>query len=348
MPSALLLPLLTCSAVLILSGLAKLRDAGGVDRAFGSMRVPAPLDAPWVRRTLPWAEVALGLWLLVAAGPALVVVAVLVLVLFLAYLGLVLRALRAPEPADCGCFGAVGDSRVTAVTAWRNGLLVLAAALTLVAGARDVSLLGDLATPGVWAWLVAAALSAAVAVLVTHRAAADSAAGSTLPDDATEGDEYVRHPIPRAQVLDDAGDLLLLHLEARRAAHLVVFLNPGCGPCQSIGPDLEGWGRDLAPAVVVRAVVRGTPAAAAAFPYLHGAWFDPHGLAREAFGVGAPSAVLLGADGDLAGGPVAGEDAVREFVAEVADHLREAREAHPAPDGSEAAEPGLESVSDDR
>ncbi len=335
MPSALLLPLLTCSAVLLLSGVAKLRDAGAVDAAFGSMGVPAPFDAAWVRRLLPWAEVGLGLWLLVATGPALVVVAGLVLGLFLAYLGLVLRALRSPAPVDCGCFGAVGESRVTAVTAWRNGLLVLAAALTLVAGFREVSVLGDLGVPGVWAWLVAAALTVAVAVLVTHRSDGTASA-------ATD-DEYVRHPIPRAQVLDAGGSLLLVEHEARRAAHLLVFLNPGCGPCQSIGPDLGSWREALGPTVAVRAVVRGAPHTASAFPYLEDAWFDPHGVAREAFGVGAPSAVLLGADGALAGGPVHGEADVRSFVDEVAEHLREAQAE--IRDGQVAE---LEPVSDDR
>ncbi len=334
MPSALLLPLLTCSAVLLLSGVAKLRDPGGVDLAFGSMRVPAPLGAARVRRLLPWAEVALGLWLLVATGPALVVVAVLVLGVFLLYLGLVLRALRAPEPADCGCFGAIGDDRVTSVTAWRNALLVLAAALALVAGVRDVSVLGDLRAG--WAWVVTAALAVAVAVLVAHRSPEDVAGGPAPVGPAGDDEEYARHPIPRAQVLDASGNLLLLDHEARRAAHLLVFLTPGCGPCQSIGPDLARWRDELAPFVAVRAVVQGTPAAVTALPYLEGAWFDPYGLAREAFGTGNPGAVLLGADGALAGGPVQGEEDVRAFVAEVAEHLRE------------AATERLEPVSDDR
>lgn len=46
MPSALLLPLLTCSAVLLLSGVAKLRDPSSTNRAFASLGVPAPLDTP--------------------------------------------------------------------------------------------------------------------------------------------------------------------------------------------------------------------------------------------------------------------------------------------------------------
>ena len=73
-------------------------------------------------------------------------------------------------------------------------------------------------------------------------------------------------------------------------------------------------------------------------PYLAGhAWFDPYGIARTAFGVATPAAVLLGTDGMLAGGPVQGEDDVRAFVAEVAEHLSEALEDR-GPEGS--ATPG--------
>ncbi len=365
MPSALLLPLLTCSAVLLLSGVGKLRDPAGVDAAFGSMRVPAPLDAAWARRALPWGEVALGLWLLLATGVALVLVAVAVLALFLAYLVLVTRALRAPAPADCGCFGAIGDSRVTPVTVWRNGLLVLAATLTVVAGLRDVSVLSDARLEGVWAWLIAAFLAVAVAVLVAWRPAAAHAgeasgpgrAAGTGPAPGTTGPdgEYLRTPIPRAQVLTESGEVVLVGQAASRAAHLLVFLSPGCGPCQSIGPDLAGWRSDLQP-VVLKAVVTSSPDVVHALPYLAGGWFDVHGITREAFGISTPGAVLLGADGALAGGPVMGEAAVREFVAEVSEHLRQAREeadggpADDAPAGDEPVRPPgrLEPVSDDR
>ena len=79
--------------------------------------------------------------------------------------------------------------------------------------------------------------------------------------------------------------------------------------------------------MVVRAVLAGRPSAVdAGLTFLRGhVWFDPFGITRRAFAAGNPSAVLLGADGLVAGGPVHGEDAVRAFVADVADQLREAR-----------------------
>jgi hypothetical protein len=354
MPSALLLPVLTSAAVLVVSGVAKLRDPSSVDAAFTSMRVPGPLAAPWARRVLPWVEVALGLWLLVATGAALVVVAALVTALFATYLVLVVRALRGPAPADCGCFGSIGESRVTTVTLWRNVLLVGTGLLSVVAGLGGVAVISDLRSDGAWAWLLMAGLTAAVAVLVTWRAGEPATSADSGPEVDADG-EYVRTPIPRAEVLTEAGDLELVSRLAHRSAHVLVFLNPGCGPCGRIGPDIARWDEDLQP-VSVRAVLAGQPRLLELYPYLKDhVWFDPHAIAREAFAVGAPSAVLLGADGLLAGGPVQGEDEIREFVAEVAEHLREAREAEAEVavdgepvDGAEQAEVLAEPVSDGR
>jgi len=330
MPSALLLPVITCAVVLVVSGAGKLRAPDSVDSGFTSLEVPGRLDTAFVRRLVPWVEVALGLWLLLATGPALVLVAVLVLLLFVAYLVLVVRAVRRPEPVDCGCFGALGDSRVTRVTVWRNAVLVLSAVLCVVAGLRGVGVIGGVVDGSALPWVASAALSAAVAALVTYRApvpdagSAASFEGSTdAGADAGADAGYQRRLTPRAEVLTEDGRLVLLSEQSRTAAHLLVFLSPGCGPCRRIGPQLGQWGADLDP-VSVRAVVSAQPQSLADMPYLAGhAYFDPFALARTAFGVGTPSAVLLGTDGMLAGGPVQGEDDVTAFVAELTERLRE-------------------------
>lgn len=338
MPSALLLPVLTCVVVLVVSGIAKLRAPDSVDAAFTALDVPAVVDTPLVRRLFPWVEIALGVWLLLATGTALVVVALLTLGLFLAYLVLVGRAVRRPEPVDCGCFGALGASEVTAVTVWRNAALVLSAALAVLAGLLGSGVVAVLIEdPEVWTWVVAAALTAAVAVLVTYRPQTKATA-QPLPGDAILADahvdtngEYVGGPAPAVQLLTEDGDLILLAHEAPRAAHLLVFLSPGCGRCAGIMPLVPGWSEELGP-VRVRAVLTAGPSVLDSYaPDLHGlAWFDPFSITRKAFGVGTPAAVLIGTDGQLAGGPVNGDEAVREFVAEIAEHLREAQVAHPA------------------
>ena len=325
MPSALLLPVLTCAAVLVVSGVAKLRDPDSVDRAFTSLGVPPPLGAPVVRRVLPWAEVALGTWLLLATGPALVVVSLLTLALFVTYLVLVSLAVRRPEPADCGCFGALGDDRVTRVTVWRNALLVVAALLSVLAGLLGHGVIGMLAEGAAWIWLAMALLMAAVAVLVTYRSRV-AASGTTAGGDLVEVDEngdYVRRPTPVVAFLDESGTLFQLATPARRAAHLLVFLSPGCGPCGRILPQVPGWAEELAP-VTVKAVLVSEPSVLASevFGVARGhAWFDPYGIGRRAFGISTPGAVLVGTDGMLAGGPALGEQDVLDLVAELREHI---------------------------
>ncbi|HET9022420.1 MAG TPA: MauE/DoxX family redox-associated membrane protein [Ornithinibacter sp.] len=329
MPSPLLLPVVTCAVVLLVSGVAKLQAPSSVEVAFTSMRVPQALDTPLVRRAVPWLEVALGVWLLLATGTPLAVVAVLTLLLFVAYLALVVVAVRAPEPADCGCFGAIGDSRVTRVTVWRNALLVVAALLAVAAGLRGVGLLpAVLEEPSTWGWLATAALAVGIAVLVTHRSERTADPSATSEPHLDDAGEYVRRPIPLAVVQTEEKDLVLLKGVTQRAAHLLVFLSPHCGPCGRINPLVPGWGEELAP-VVVKAVLAANPSIVdESFPHLRGhAWFDPWGVARGEFGKGYPGAVLIGADGYLAGGPVSGEQDVMDLVAAIGEQLAEAREA---------------------
>lgn len=323
MPSPLLLPVLTCAVVLLVSGVAKLRDPDSVQRAFTSLEVPAPLGGRLVQRVVPWAEVALGAWLVVATGAWLAVGAVAALVLFLAYLALVARAVRRPEPVDCGCFGALGDDRVTRVTVWRNVALVVAAALAVLAGLRGAGVVASLGEPSTWAWLATASLTVLTAVLVTHRSPRAAEVADTDLVEVDEFGEYVRTPVPSAQVLDEKGELVLLGARAREGAHLLVFLSPGCGSCMRIGPLVPQWTEELAP-LVVRAVVQGGEGSLiASLDVLRGtAWFDPFSITRTAFEMATPGAVLLGTDGYLAGGPVQGETAVMEFVAELREHLR--------------------------
>lgn len=329
MPSALLLPVLTCAVVLLVSGVAKLRDPASVDTAFASLGVPKVLDTPAVRRVVPWLEVALGTWLVLATGPALVVVAVLTLALFVGYLVLVSIAARRPEPVDCGCFGALGDDRVTRVTVWRNGALVLAALLSVLAGLLGHGVIGLLTDGSAGSWLATTVLTVAVAVLVTHRSRQDPAAGATpgtvgaAGPEVDEHGDYVRQSTPVVAFLDEEGVLFPLLRRTMRSAHLLVFLSPGCGPCARIAPQVPGWAEELAP-VSVKAVVIGQPTMLQGdLAVLRGhAYFDPYAIGRVAFGLSTPAAVLVGTDGKLAGGPALGEHDIIDFVAVVREHIR--------------------------
>ena len=209
MPSALLLPVLTCAAVLLVSGVAKLRaprhastppsprsgshGASTPRSCAGSCRGSRSRSAPGCCSP---------------PGPALVVVAVLTLLLFVAYLVLVVRAVRRPEPVDCGCFGALGDSEVTTVTVWRNA----AARAVGCAGRGRRRCAGSgadrrsLDDAGAWPGSPPPRSTAAVAVLVTYRAPAAGLRRRPARGPGHRRDRRLRaRRHPRAAVLTEDG-----------------------------------------------------------------------------------------------------------------------------------------------
>ena len=321
-PTAALIVLLTLAAVLLVSGVAKLRDPRATRDAFDALRVPAFVPADTTARALPWAEIVLAVALLALPSPWSAVAALAVLLVMLAYTAVIARALTFDEPVTCSCFGSIGRHDVDRLTLGRNVLLSLlagAASWFALDGGSGPAAVADLDEQG-WSVLVAAVAAAVVAVLVagvrTSSASAPSAGDGELLD-------YDRQHIPYGIVsLPDGSTATLLEL-ARTQARLVVILRPGCGPCVRIGEKLDAWAARLDPAVGVLAVYPDEESARATTNHAPelAAW-EPDSNLRRIFDVdGTPTAVLLGADGLLAGGPVLGEDQVEALVAEVLAQL---------------------------
>ena len=130
--------------------------------------------------------------------------------------------------------------------------------------------------------------------------------------------DYERQAIPYGVLaLPDGRTSSLVEL-ASTQARLLVLLSPGCGPCVRTAEHLDDWAARLDPAVGLLAVYPDVASAAAAPQHARElSASEPELNVRRVFSAGTPSAVLLGADGYLAGGPVAGEDAVAEFVEDV-------------------------------
>jgi len=88
----------------------------------------------WVElaaRTLPWFELALGLWLI--SGIWLRVSATIAALLQIGFLALMISATAKGLSIDCGCFGS--GEKISWITMLRDGSL-LAVALTLAAGSH--------------------------------------------------------------------------------------------------------------------------------------------------------------------------------------------------------------------
>lgn len=320
----LLAPPLLVAAVLVLSGVAKLLRPQSARDAFVSLRLPRALAESPVPTLVPWAELALALALLVLPGVWGVAAALAALVLMLVYLAVIVRALGFDEPVTCSCFGALGLGDVTWRTAARNALLATVAGLAVWStwpGDSVVARLVD-ADATTWGWLGMILLAAAAAVLVLDGGPQPPQTGPP-PEQAAELD-YLRQPIPFGLLEAEDGTKHPLRVLAAQRAVLLVFVSLGCGPCMRITPRIPQWAEEIQP-VDLRVVI-GTP-----FDGLDGeherlrpyVLRDPDGSVMQTFSTGSPSAVLLGADALLAGGPVVGEDDVVAFVADIREQLRE-------------------------
>ncbi|QNN82694.1 hypothetical protein H3H54_01680 [Brachybacterium sp. Z12] len=325
------------SITLLISGLAKLGAREGTQDAMRSLRLPLPTTHASVASVLPVMEIFLALALWIPVPPLQVLLAGLVTALMFTYLVIIARALTFEEQVHCSCFfGTLASPTVSRTTLVRNVILNVLGLLTVVAAASGAMTTFLVQAPlgliglGL-ALLTAIALTAATIGGSVAEADADAAtAASTAAADVDEDEllDYERSPIPAAVLQQPDGRLITLtQLTAQRAA-LLVFVTEGCGPCERVLDHAEEWIGELEHTLQVRFVfprpldqLRERTTDRVEGHALHDLQFT----ARTTLGgTSAPSAVLLGADGQLAGGPVNGGSAVIEFVQEIREQLAEA------------------------
>lgn len=333
MPHALALAPLTLAAVLVLSGLAKRPDPAATHSMMTLLRLPRALANATVARLVPWAELGVAALLLTPWRWTYALGAAAALALFLTFWVIVARAMTFDPRPSCGCFGRVGDHRVSARTVTRNSVLV---ALALVSGwialrgRSGTGLLADFGR-GDWLWLLLAITLAAVTWFVlgapgaarpTHRPAAGQ---SGVADDAATAElDYVRRPFPAGVLVGPDHATTTLHALAREQAQLLVLANCWCGSTFAALDRLPAW-REQLPQLGVQLVHTQAPFTEPRLAGERGLWWDPGSQLYSALGAGAsPAAVLLGADGLLAGGPVSGVEEIDAFVDDIAAELEQA------------------------
>ncbi len=161
---------------------------------------------------------------------------------------------------------------------------------------------------------------------VPGKGAAPGAVGTTRPTSAPpapkESDEYVRLPIPYAGLRDATGAAVTLRGLAGTSARALVHVSPGCGACTPVLDHLNGMPGHLGP-VAVHAVVATVEDQSLLPSALRAACLmDTDDAVSAVFEYpGDPWVVVLGADGLLAGGPVAGTDAVLELLTELEERF---------------------------
>ena len=100
---------------------------------------------------------------------------------------------------------------------------------------------------------------------------------------------------------------------------LLIFSDPGCGPCNALLPEIGGWQREHATKVVVALISRGTVEAnrpkVTEYGLTHVLLQKDREVAQAYQANGTPSAVLVRRDGTI-GSPLAqGADAIRALIA---------------------------------
>ncbi|MFD6700726.1 MULTISPECIES: MauE/DoxX family redox-associated membrane protein [unclassified Microbacterium] len=353
-PFAVTLPLLL-AGVLLVSAVAKLRSPGDL-REWEALGVPRPLRRAALLRLHPCAEGALGIAVAALGGWLGALAGTVAAALMLAYTVLVVRA-AARGGASCTCFGA--PAPVTGATVVRN-IWLTALAVGAALGAAGTPLLGGALVAGIahLPWLLAALIAVVTTALVLWRATArpsattpgvpvvpGSAAGadggpSDAPGGSPGGDEleYVRRRTPSVPVTLADGTAVNLRELAARKPLLLLALSSMCEPCETIR-DRRAHYRALLPEVDVRLLLveptssrwaeREEPQS------LHDRGDYVAGSIEE---WATPSAVLLGADGLLAGGPVTGDLAVEAFIGDVYEALHGERPpTDPQPDAATAS-----------
>lgn len=337
-------PGLIVAAVLLAGGIAKLRtpdDPAG----WAELGVPAALRRPWLIRLHPIAELVLALALLLFGGILGVLAAGAATAVLLVYLVMVWRARRRTPDASCACFGT--RRPITVRTLLRNGWLVLLSG-ALTAGIGATPALGGVLVAAVqdWAWVAALGAVAVTCVLLHHSAGqSDPAAAAGTPASGSasvhgpvpasgsggsaedgELEEYLRTRTPAVPVQLGDGSTVNLRELSMRAPILLLAVSETCGACTPVIERADAY-RELLPELSVRLLLRTAPDQSSLTSdrepqTVH----DPDDYVRGSIADWpTPTAVLLGADGLLAGGPVTGEQAIEEFIADVYESLHGVR-----------------------
>ena len=329
------------TVVLLVSGVAKVLDLKGTRQALEAFGVPSRFALTFAP-ALAVAEVVLAIALLIppvtqwaAVGSAL---------LFLVFiLGISVNLARGRTP-DCHCFGQLYSKPISRKTLVRNVALLGAAVFVAWQSGNTSDLLSLWASALSWqAW---AGLSVAVLgtgalaflswltfslwaqqgrLLARIEQLEQGQAKPTAPAKPQRADLPIGTLAPAFTLPNVGGQTISLgQLIARAGPSLLLFIDPQCGPCTALLPQVGTWQRDYQGILNFTVISRGDPS-------LNLKQAEKHGLGSfllqdnrevaEAFKVRAtPSAVLVRPDGSIGSTVVEGSQAISALVSSVAGH----------------------------
>ena len=233
---------------------------------------------------------------------------------------------RGRRPA-CNCFGTGRSKPIGPLTLVRNGAL-LACAATVVAAGPGAS------GPSAVAWFDDP-LRATIGALGLSRAAqvacslpCSGATADLARLDELEAEEATGlgvgdpHPISSCPI-STASSSTLADLPHRELPVLLLFSHPACGPCAALLPEIARWQREHDEELTVAVVSSGDLEDDRALSAEHGlprVLRDDEDSVAQLYGsTGTPMALLVGADGLVAGELVVGATAIGALVSSVVD-----------------------------
>ena len=330
----LLIARLLLAAVFGVAGVAKLLDLAGSRESVRQFGVPGSL-APAFAVILPLIELACAVALL-RAGSAWWGAAGALALLLIFVSAIAVSLVRGRRPA-CHCFGQLHSVPVGGTTLARNAVLAGLAGLVawqaasperLLAQSGSLPALAGLNTPdaGVLALAMMAALLLFMLVmfkqllrqngrlLIRLEAIERKLAIGGEPTPLLAG-LPVGSAAPEFNLKDlDGSTVTLGRLREAGKPLLLVFTEPGCGPCDTVLPDVANWQLEHAGNLVVVAISRGTVPVnrSRSETYrLQNVLLQRDREVAEIYRVaGTPSAVLV-KEGRIASELAAGPDAVR-------------------------------------
>ncbi|HEV2582620.1 MAG TPA: MauE/DoxX family redox-associated membrane protein [Ktedonobacteraceae bacterium] len=341
MNTALLIARLLLAAVFLVAGFGKLADLAGSRQALRDFGVPAVLANPF-GVLLPLAELAVAVALIPLAFAwwgALGALALLLL--FVAGIGYNLTRGRTP---DCHCFGQIHSAPAGWPTLIRNVILAAIAGFivwqgrtnagtdigtwfgTLAVAQRVELIVGTIivALIALEAWALFQGLSQQGRLLLRiealeNRLANVGRTGQPSADTVFRG-LPVNTQAPNFSLSGLHGETLTLDaLRAQDKPVVLVFSDPGCGPCSALLPEVGRWQRDYAGKLTLAIIGRGAPEENRAKSAEHGITqllLQKESEVAESYQVaGTPSAVLIRTDGTIATPLAEGADDIRGLVA---------------------------------
>ncbi len=349
----LLVARLLLAVVFVVSGLAKIADLKGSQKAVKGFGVPSFLATP-LGTILPFAELAVAIALIPTSWAFYGAIgAAVLLVVFIAGIGANLSVGRQP---DCHCFGQLHSEPIGASTLIRNVILALVAGFVIWqgfaysnVGSSAVNWITTLTAFQAVAVVVGIILVALVAVetwlllqtmtqqgrLLTRLELleengvgvgnSEENPGHGLPED-TQAPEF-ELPDLDGNLVSLSG-ILAQTADAKKAAFLI-FTSPTCGPCQAMMPNYMEWQEKYADKLTLVMITQGTVeenrAKVAGYGVTHLLLQQDKEVADSFKVRGTPSGVAIRYDGGTYGKLAEGEDDIKallkEFTADVEPRL---------------------------